>query len=65
MDERSGFARSQALVRSAHEYGLDPYVPGLPCKIINGGMFFECECGFETSSSEEIWDHCHNRCDGP
>lgn len=52
------FLRGEALTRARHEYGLHPYEPELPCKILGSGVHYRCECGYTTTAASEIYEHC-------
>ncbi len=52
------FTLGEAKRRARLDYGLYPYEPDRPCKILGSSVSYRCcRCGFETTSSAEIYDH--------
>lgn len=55
--KKSQFVRQEAVNRASFEYGIYPYEPPLPCKILSSSVEYRCDCGFRTSSAGAIFDH--------
>jgi hypothetical protein len=55
---RRQFVRDEVLRRARFEYGLHPYEPARPVTIERSWVEYKCHCGFSTTSSGEIFDHC-------
>jgi hypothetical protein len=56
--DKSKFKTKEAMNRARCDYGLHPYEPDRPCKILGTALFYTCECGYQTTSTDDIWDHC-------
>lgn len=54
----SVFTRGEGIIRSSFEYGLYPYEPDSPCKILSSSVEYRCDCGFRTHSAATIFKHC-------
>lgn len=58
VETRAGFIRQEAINRARADYGLHPYTPDYPCKILGTSIHYACGCGYQTTSSGDIFDHC-------
>lgn len=57
---RRDFVDQEARVRARMYYGMHPYEPRYPCKIVSEAVTYRCGCSFETHSPGAIWDHAQD-----
>lgn len=62
---RNQFTRQEAMRRARFEYGIYPYEPMRPVNIVGTWVEYRCECGYSTTHSGEIYDHCYGGTAGP
>lgn len=57
-DTKARFIKKEAINRVRADYGLYPYEPSRPCKILSTAIHYTCECGYRTTSAGDMFDHC-------